>query len=909
MSCCRCSWSGGSTALVCLPATKEVLTVNSPAAADTDAAYIQTLRERLAWLRDDVAMRREGGQSGIAVSEWFSDQIDALVADVIHRRAAAWPDSAQSITVLATGGNGRRRPASYSDVDLLIVLNNAGEASQIASAFIRDLWDVGFQVGHSTRTATEVTSFAGEDVQFATSLLEMRFLFGDEGVARTLQKQLRGKLFTDRAEELIRRCLAVRREEWNVRGNSVNQLEPDVKSSPGGLRDLHLLRWIAILRHRDPLLKGLVDAGDLNRGEMIALQRADEYLTSLRLDLHTATGLKQDVLTRELQLQIARQRGVQQTDAMRPVEVFMHEYFSHTSRVAEVTRRVTHFGRQTNLIKRLRDAILPKKSAQGHVIRNGLLYVSDEQCEVLRKSPIAVMDLFVAAATNQVELSPGLKKALGLIARELPPEPARAVSKRFREFLRQTDGLPHTLRAMYETGILEWLIPQFSGIRCLMQFNQYHSFTVDEHTFKAIDCLVAFQHDESPVGSAYQSLRHRATLHLAILMHDIGKGREGDHSEIGAMICHDVALRLQMAENKKQMLVFLVLHHLDMPNLAFRRDVTDSAILVDFARTVGSPELLRMLYVLTVADIQAVGPDVWSDWKGGLLADLYDRSMQILSGRPFNHLEQARLQLIREAVRTSIAPVGTTAVATEKPDWVEAQLDALPPFYLMTEQPDRIARDMQLIQRLGDAEVQIEGTQDSETGTITFRVFASEQFEAGSFHKIAGILSGLRMNILLAQVCTTATGVAVSSFRVTDNDFSGEVPQGRIDDVACAIRDVLMSRRTVESVFRRSGLMRLNKKNPAIITAPPHVTFDNDCSEHFTVIDVFATDRFGLLYVLAHTLHDHGLSVQLARIATHIDQVVDVFYVMDQEHRKLRDAAQIERLRAALLDGIQLLDG
>jgi [protein-PII] uridylyltransferase len=883
--------------------------VNAPSAVTTDTAYFQALRERLAAVRSDIVQRRSDGESGIEVTEWFSDQVDAIVVDIAQRRLVDWPGADNAITVMAMGGNGRRRPATYSDLDVMIITNSHASAAELASAVIRDLWDVGLNIGHSIRARADVLRFAVEEIQFATSLLEMRFLVGDTTSADALQSELRQKVFTDKAEQLIRRCVASRRKEWLARGNSVNQLEPDVKRSPGGLRDLHLLRWLATLRHGDPALTVLVDAGDISNDELKALEAADEYLTALRLDLHGATGLKQDVLTRELQLEVSQHRETQQAQAMQPVEAFMHKYFSHTSRVAEITRRVTPVARKATLITRLRDALLPRKSAEGYLIRDGLVHVSDDQLQTLHNSPPAIMDLFVAAATHHVQLAPALLRAVRLIAEDLPPEPDREVSKRFRHFLRLVDGLPDTLRAMYETGILEWLIPQFSGIRCLIQFNQYHSFTVDEHTLKAIDCMVAFRNDKSPVGSAYQSVRHRATLHLAILMHDIGKGKDGDHSKIGAEICQDVAVRLQMAENKKQMMMFLVLHHLDMPNLAFRRDVSDSAILVGFARLVGSPERLRMLYVLTVADIQAVGPDVWSDWKGELLADLYNRSMQILSGRPYNHLERARLQMVREAVRTSIVPVGTTALDAELPDWIDAQLDALPPFYLMAEEPGRIANDLDVIQRLSDSDVRIEAAYDSETSTVTYRVFVPERFEAGSFHKIAGILSGLRMNILVAQVCTTVTCVAVASFRVADSDFSGPVPKQRIDDVTCAMRDVLMARKSVDSVFRRSGLVRLNEKNAAIITAPPRVTFDNDCSERFTVIDVFATDRHGLLYTLAHTLYDHGLSVQLARIATHIDQVVDVFYVVDSNQQKLNDSTRIEELRSALLDGINVLNG
>jgi [protein-PII] uridylyltransferase len=265
--------------------------------------------------------------------------------------------------------------------------------------------------------------------------------------------------------------------------------------------------------------------------------------------------------------------------------------------------------------------------------------------------------------------------------------------------------------------------------------------------------------------------------------------------------------------------------------------------------------------------------------------------------------------MVRTAVRGSIVPVGSKSDPESWGKWADEQLDALPPFYLMTEQPDRIARDLDMIQQLSDAEVKIEGEFDPETETVSYRVFAPGRFGHGSFHCIAGILSGLRMNIHAAQVCTTSNGVLIAYFRVTDNDFTGRVPQSRIEDVAVAIGDVLTAKKSIESVFRRSGLYRFNRKNPVIVRQEPKVGIDNDCSERFTVVDVFATDTQGLLYTLAHTLFNHGLTVHLARIATNIDQVVDVFYVMDEHQRKLEDPERIEKLKSSLFEEIKLISG
>lgn len=869
-------------------------------------------REYIQQIRSEVARRRAEGEPAILTCHWFSDRLDEFLQGVFADCTRGTPsESAPGFSLAAVGGNGRRRPAPYSDVDLLFILEPRAvtAAAPLIARMVRECWDSGLQVGHSDRTPADIVKFAAEEIQFATSLIGMRHVAGNQRLTEESIRQFETRTFRDRSERFVQRCVSSRRDEWMARGNSVNQLEPEIKKSPGGLRDLHLLQWVCFARYGTSDLATLVERGELSEEELRSLNAADEYLTSLRVDLHCANALKQDVLTRDLQLSVTAKRGIAAADKLRAVEVFMHDYFSHTSRVAEVARRVAESPKRQSFLSRLRTKLLQQRSAQGYLMIDGTLVVPEDRLPRLLRDPVAVMDVFVIAAEHNLQLSAEVRQFLGTASQKLRGEPSREASKRFRDVLRFTKGLPRTLRDMYETGYLEWLIPQFSGIRCLIQFNQYHSFTVDEHTMKAMDEMVAFAGDESPVGSAYSSVRHRATLHLAMLMHDIGKGQDGDHSIIGAEICDAVAQRLQMAENKKSMLKLLVLHHLVMPNLAFRRDISDSAVLVEFARLVGAPELLRMLYVLTVADIRAVGPDVWSDWKGELLADLYSRTMQILSGRPYNHLEQDRLRIVRETVRASIAPVAAHNDESLWPKWIEQQLDALPPFYLMTENPERIARDLDMIQQLQEAEVRIEGEYETETDTVSYRVFAPHRFEHGSFHKIAGILSGLRMNILAAQTCMTADSTVIASFRVRDNDFKGTVPTSRIEDVAAAICDVLTARKTVESVFRRSNLFRFNKNNSLAIRTEPQVSIDNDCSERFSIIDVFASDSQGLLYTLARTLFDHGLQVHLARIATHIDQVVDVFYVIDQDQKKLENPERLQKLRSALLEEIRLLGG
>ncbi|MEZ6122883.1 MAG: [protein-PII] uridylyltransferase [Planctomycetaceae bacterium] len=890
--------------------------------SETDFSSIQQRRRHLSELRQQVAQKNQAGGSGIEISNWLSDQLDEMLVAMLQvsLQAANVPTDAD-FAMIAVGGNGRRRPAPYSDVDLLLVAATAAMPvmQPVFSTFVRDCWDTGFQLGHSIRTPDDVVRFArdAENIQFATSLIDMRLLAGRESSFQQLNQLVRKQVFRNSVDDFVRVCVQSRREEWLARGDSVNQLEPDVKKSPGGLRDLNLIRWVTFAQFGDSHPSSLLEHNAVRTQELAILNQADEYLTSLRLDLHCRAGLKQDVLTRDLQLEIARSKGQDSEDPRQAVESFMQEYFSFTSQVARISRRVTEPIKRPGLMTRLRNLFVASRSPEGFEIREGVLFASETFRQSLEKNPEHVMQIFVAAAEYNAVPEPGLRREIGRTVARLPVEPSREACSAFRKVLRSGAALPGTVRSMFETRVLDWLIPPMAEVRCLMQFNQYHSYTVDEHTLKTLDEVVALAADDSPVGTAYGSLRHKATLHLSLLLHDIAKGRDGDHSILGEAIAEEIGVRLQVAEHKKRMMMFLVRQHLIMPDLAFRRDITDQSLLVDFARLVGSPELLRMLYVLSVADIKAVGPGVWTDWKGELLADLYNRTMLILSGRPINHLERERLQVVRDHVRTSMAPATETALRersaqqnepTPWNEWIDRQLDALPPFYLMTETPERISQDLNCIRQLNDSDVSIQGTYDAETDTVTYRVFATPEFEAGSFHKISGVLSGLRMDIHTAQSCTTSGGILIGSFLVSDNDFVGQVAEHRIREVSQALRDVLTGARTVDHIFRRSGLFQRRKKRKVLTTVAPRVCIDNDCSESYTVIDVFAMDTPGLLYTLAETLYRNRLSVELTRIATNIDQVVDVFYVLDENGKKISNDQRLEVLQNELMHALHELE-
>lgn len=871
---------------------------------------------------------QQAQSSGIDACEWLSDRLDEMLLKMLHHSLKSnGLSESEAFSVMLVGGNGRRRPAPYSDVDMLLVADKSvsGQVEKTFSDFVRDCWDTGFQLGHSLRTPEDVISFAKDDIQFATSLVDMRLLIGSNVMFHDLRRKLKRTVFRQPVDQFVEQCVESRQSEWSARGDSVNQLEPDVKKSPGGLRDLHLIHWITFARFADGDPSSLLEHNEVRTHELAILNQADEFLTALRNDLHLRAGLKQDVLTRDLQLELVRSEVEEGGDFRTPIETFMQEYFQQTSKVSEITRRVSESHQKENLLTRISKAVIPFRGTRNFTFRDGLVEANPTFLKALKRSPTLILQPFVEAAKQDLEVCADLKKIINKAVDRLPKEPSRKNCSELRSILRHGESLPTIIRSLYETRVLEWLIPPMAEIRCLMQFNQYHSYTVDEHTLKAVDEMVALEHEDSAVGTAYRNVHHKATLHLSIIMHDIAKGRDGDHSIIGEQVAEEIGERLQMTMNKRQMMMSLVRHHLVMPDLAFRRDITDQALLHDFARLVGAPELLRMLYVLSVADIRAVGPDVWTDWKGELLADLYNRTMVVLSGRPTRHLEEERLKLVRDHVRSALLPASQlepippgapTPLPTEMPnpavtEWIESQLDALPAFYLMMVSPDRVAQDMQAIRNLPESGVLVEGEYAEDTDTMTYRVFVAERHEQGSFHKVAGVLSGLRMDILSAETCGSPEGTLIGAFRVCDNDFIGNVSDFRIQEVCEAIEKVLVGEATVETVFRRSGLFRSPKKSTEVTEATrnsePRISIDNDGAELHTIIDVFAINSPGLLYSLSKTIFDNELSIELTRIATNIDQVVDIFYVNTKDGKKLEDPDRIEKLKSDLMAELVLL--
>jgi len=764
---------------------------------------------------------------------------------------------------------------------------------------VRDCWDSGLKLGHSVRTPQDTLRTAKADPQFATTLVAARCIWGSQDLVDQTLRQYQSRVLRGRRQIFIEACIAERDKERIAHGATVQQLEPDVKRSLGGLRDLHLIQWIGAARYGTSDINSLKLQGALSPEDALRLTMAHEYITSVRHRLHLAAGKPQDLLTRDDQLQIAKQRGIPGTAGQRPVERFMQEYFQHSMAIAEIASRFVEQHRQQPVARRIVNFVMSHRV-------DDIYRVGPEFIEIPRRFRAKhcgtledILRLYVAAGWHRVKLTPNLAEHVKSVAKGLVDQPLSPdASRLFLELLSRPGRLSALVRSLHDTGVLALVLPAWRHIHCLLQFNQYHSYTVDEHTLRTIEAAESFLNDPGPLGQAYREIPHKELLHLALLLHDAGKGFEEDHSEVGRRLTWDAALRLGMPEHQRDLVVFLVHRHLLMATLAFRRDTTDPEVLLNFNYEVGSPDALRMLYVLTAADISAVGPGVWNDWKAELLAGFYDRCMIWLSGKSYLFEEPARLQRTFADVQRQL-----NLTPEESDNWRQ-WLGSLPTHYLLATSPERIAADYVIAKRLTPTEIEVESKYEPDTRTVEYRVIVPESVSAGCFHKLTGVLSAKRMEILSAQICTTTEGLVVDNYRVRDYDHDGEVPEFRQQDVGRLIRQVLRGELDVEKLFQSRSRFSPNVVQGPVSNLPMRVVIDNESSDKYTILDVFAHDRPGLLYRIARTLFDWQLSVVLAKISTHFDQVVDVFYVTDAQGRKISDSDRLKQLRDGLSNQI-----
>ncbi len=850
--------------------------------------------------RELIQQRLLEGATGAEVMEALTELVDGLIIGRYRNGLrqlgeAAEVAASRSCCLVALGGYGRRELAPYSDIDLMVLFKPDAKdvIPDLVKTVLHPLWDAKFQVGHSVRTVQECVDLAAEDLTIRTSMMEARFVTGSADLFQEFHDRYAKRIAGKGVDRFIDQKLEERRREYEKFGETVYLLEPNVKKSKGGLRDLHVLQWVGMARYRAATIRELADRGILSRQDYRALTEAREFLWRVRALMHVHAGSAQEILTFDEQVWLAQRFGYQDRPHLLAVEQFMQVYYRHTMGLHERMTRFVKRCRTVPLWSRLMRWWPTPRIDRHFVVQANVLTVPvDERARVL-DSPAVLLGLFNAARERGLEIEPTLIEDIHRHVESLPatafdgPE----VSAKFRKIL-AGPRTAATLDAMHRAHLLERMVPAFATVRGLMQFTQYHKYTVDEHSLLAVARAEAFQQEASVIGQVYRDIARKDLLHLAVLLHDLGKGRAEDHSEVGKRLAEETAGRLGYTEQDTRTLVFLVHRHLLMAHTAFRRDPYDGNVLLTFAREVGTPAVLKKFLVLTAADIAAVGPGVLTKWKESLLIELYLHTMPEVSGEKDASWEGDRIaQLVGDVIGRM--PERTDA------GWVGEQLRQFPARYLHGSTPERIAAHLAAIRELPPREVRVESAFNESLGTCDYTVITRHDVIPGIVYKIAGVLAAMGLHILDAQIVTRRDDVVVDTFQVSDPDYAGIPPAARREDVARAIRSVLLGEELVEQLMRRNRRLDHQRRLPAGRQSTD-VKVDNETSDRATIIDIFAEDRQGLLYVIARAIFTLGLSVQSARISTRLDQVADVFYVTDSRGGKVTDPGRLEAIRATI---------
>ncbi len=821
-----------------------------------------------------------------------------------HLHPAPNPTEAERLAVLAVGGYGRGEMAPHSDVDLLFLTpwKITPWAESVIESMLYMLWDLKLKVGHASRTVADCIRLGREDITIRTALLEHRFVAGHAPLATELNDRLWAELFRATGPQFIEAKLAERAERHKRQGGQRYVLEPNVKEAKGGLRDLQTLYWIGKYLHRVPSAPGLVAAGLLSQDEYQSFERAENFLWAARCHLHYVTGRATDQLTFDLQVEVADRMQYRDTGGRRAVEHFMQDYFRHATRVGELTRIfLTELeARHAKPEARLLGFFSRKKVLDGYKLVQGRIDLINPVAFLA--DPINLLRVFEEALRSQYLLHPNVMR---LIAANLHliddtvrdnPEAVRI----FTDLLLEHGNPERALRRMNELGMLAAFIPDFENIVAMMQFNVYHHYTVDEHIIQTISVLAQIERgeliEELPVASGIlQAGVNRKVMFVALLLHDIGKGRPEDHSIIGAQIARRICPRLGLSPEESETVEWLVRYHLLMSDMAQKRDIGDPRTVRDFAKAVKTRKRLDLLTVLTVCDIRGVGPNTWNNWKAMLLRQLYGQTADALEGGLEVVNRDKREDEAKAALRDRLAGWDPEALRLETnrhyaPYWQGLSTDTQEIFAT-------------LLQGLGEDEIRID-LHPEPARDATRACFALGD-HPGIFSRLAGALALVGANVVDARTYTSKDGYATPVFWIQDAD--GKPYEGsRLPRLRGMIEKTLRG-----EVLPREALAGRDKvkKRDREFRFPTHITFDNDGSEIYTIIEVDTRDRPGLLYDLTRTLAANNIYIASAVIATYGAQVVDAFYVKDmfglKLHAKHRQDALDKKLRQAIVDGAE----
>jgi [protein-PII] uridylyltransferase len=870
---------------------------------------VQELKAVLQAARTEAESRLLKDGNGTACAENLSYVEDELIRALFDLAARTlFPPEAsggnEPIAIVAVGGYGRGTLAPGSDIDLLFVLpqRQSPRVQSIAEFILYTLWDTRQKVGHATRNIEECIRLAKTDTTILTAILEARYICGDVSVFERLVHDFRRDIVAKGARDFVAGKLAERDLRLVKSGESRYLVEPDVKDGKGGLRDLNTLFWIAKFLYATNATDELAEKGAFTREELAIFKKCENFLWAVRCHLHFLAGRGDDRLSFDRQSEIAERLGYKAHGGLKHVERFMKHYFLVAKDVGDLTRilcaslearQVKDAPTLSRMLGRLRPRVTPSfADAPDFRLESGRIVAKD--ADAFSRDPVNMIRLFAIASRQGAEIHPDalklVRKSLPLIRMSVCNDPqANAI---FLEMLTQGSEPETILRMMNEAGVLGRFIPEFGRVVAMMQFNMYHHYTVDEHLIRAVGILAQIDRgqlsEDHPLAAAvFPTVTSKRALYVAVLLHDIAKGRKEDHSIAGERIARELGPRFGLTAAETDTVAWLIRHHLLMSETAQMRDLNDFKTVLDFSSVVQSLERLKLLLILTVADIRAVGPGVWNGWKGQLLRTLYAEAEPVLSG---GHTALSRRDRVTEAQAAFFARMPHWS-DEEKKAYAARHYDA----YWLSVATEKQLRHQELIATAAPKTVVTAVETDAFTSITELTIYAPDHPRLLAL--ITGACAAASANIAGAQIFTTADGMALDTILIQREFQTEEDERRRAERVADIIRKALRGELWLKEAVARAYRPRTRIE---AFTVEPRVIIDNQSSNRFTVIEINGLDRLGLLYDLTEALYRLNLNIGSAHVTTFGEKAIDVFYVTDLTGGKIENESRRKQIANAL---------
>jgi [protein-PII] uridylyltransferase len=869
--------------------------------------YFSGSKRFLSDYREEIKKLHDGGATGTEICHLISDMMDELnnkLFRTIIYDLAGGDSMLGHISLIAVGGYGRGELNPFSDIDIMFLHDGSmptATVENIAQKLLYLLWDMRLDVGYSVRTIADCVEMAATDGTVKTALMDSRYCSGSRQLFDNLHKVIFNQILPKSSDKFIKEKMSdmkVRRDKY---GSTVYLLEPNLKEGEGGLRDLQTAMWVARVKYKFSDPRELIMKGIVVDEELETYDAALDYLWRIRNELHYYSGRKNDQLTFDAQVHLAGFMGYRSRDRVLAVEDFMRDYYRHANKVEHFASSLVSrcIWRDEGALKIL-GYFVRRPVGDGCFVLKGELVIPDES--TVEKNPAVLMRIFEMAQKHGVSLNIRVK---GLIRKNLNLvngkfRRSREVNQSFMNILRSPKNVTETLRTMHHLEFLNRFIPELEHIYCKVQHDLYHIYTVDIHTLFAVEQTESMLNGEFkdilPLPSAVAAgIGKRELLLLSVLFHDIGKGEGGGHAEKGAAMIPTIASRMGLSAEDSGRLEFLVRQHLLFAHISQRRDLNDEKMIAQFANQMGSSENLKMLYLLTVADVRAVGSDVWSTWKASLFQELYEKAFNILDRGEFQQ------EASSERVKAVIAKVSALLEDELPPTEIRQELKAMPVRLLLSNPAPLIAEQTRLLLGLKHSDIMMRITHQPESGYSVFTICTHDM--PGLFSRITGIMASNGVNILGAQINTSKNGKVLDILQVNS-------PQGILitdDQRWQKIQDDM--RRAIHGEAKVADLVE-KRHRPSVLTSRPaprfatKVDIDNEVSENYTVVDILTHDKVGLLYLITSTLTELGLYIGVSKISTKVDQVADVFYVRDIFGHKIHSEDKLAEIRSRLVTAI-----